>query len=101
MLVVKEQTFNRVDLKVELVLAVHEPGSIPVSKQRVPLSAVQRRRFIGGEMVGQGSSYRQGRLCSGEGRGLYQAEDIAKVEIPDRLGEADTAVRLVFILGGA
>lgn len=52
-------------------------------------------------MVGQGSSYRQGRLCSGEGRGLYQAEDIAKVEIPDRLGEADTAVRLVFILGGA
>lgn len=51
--------------------------------------------------MGQGCYYRQGRLCSGEGRGLYQADDIAKVEIPDRLGEAETAVRLVFILRGA
>lgn len=52
-------------------------------------------------MVGQGSYYRQGHLCSGVGSGLYQAGDITKVEIPDRLGEAETAVRLLFILGGA
>lgn len=84
-----------------MVPAIHEPGSIPVSKQRVPLSSCTKKKVYRWRKGGTRKLLQARSPLLRERQGFYQADDITKVEIPDRPGEAETAIRLVFIFGGA